>query len=320
MRLIHATLALAALALAPLPVRAQLVQPEFLYKLSSMTGVLPMQGVKVVHDPFHHETLVVGEGRVRIFNASGMEVFSFGEDPAIGGVTSAAPLEDGDFLLLSFRQGRPAVLRANFRGELKSVIELKGIPGMAPEDLGASVIGAAKDRIYLGSLGAMHVFVFDMQGNFVAHHDVGKMVGEMAGKDERAGPFRREDHGMRSMRVAPNGDVLFTVPTLFRAFVLSPDGSLEAFGMKGSAPGKFNVISSMDRDERGYYYVTDILKSAVMVYDSQFRFLKEFGYRGGRPGSLFSPVDVAAGGGKVFVSQYARKGVSVFAIKVGDAP
>ncbi len=48
--------------------------------------------------------------------------------------------------------------------------------------------------------------------------------------------------------------------------------------------------------------------------------MKEFGYRGTKPGNIVAPVDIAAGDGKVFVSQFARKGVSVFEVKVLDAP
>jgi hypothetical protein len=107
---------------------------------------------------------------------------------------------------------------------------------------------------------------------------------------------------------------------MFKACVISADGTLRSFGIKGSAPGKFNVVSSLAVDDKGFYYVTDILKSAVLVFDKDFRWLKEFGYRGNRPGSLFSPVDIAAGGGRIFVSQYARKGVSVFKITVAEAP
>jgi hypothetical protein len=305
--------AMLGLLLVALPAtsRAQLVQPEFLYKLSSLTGVLPLQGVNVVYDPYNHEVLVVAEGRVRIFNSSAMEVFSFGEDPAIGGVSGAAPVEDGDFLLLSFREARPSVVRANFRGELKSRIELTGIPSDYPSDLGFNAIGYAKERIYLANLGAMRLVVFDMAGKFLAHHD----LMALADPTQKAG-----DHGIRGFRVAPNGDVLFTIPTLFKACILSADGTYKSFGIKGSAPGKFNVISGIAVDEKGYYYVADILKSAVLVFDKDFRWLKEFGYRGNRPGSIFSPVDLAAGGGKVYVSQYARKGVSVFKINVIDAP
>jgi hypothetical protein len=303
---------LLALALAlPVGAHAQAVQPEFLYKLSSLTGVLPFQGMNVLHDAYHDETLVVGEGRVRVFNSSGMEIFSFGEDPALGGVSAAAPLEDGDYLLLTFREGSPVVLRANFRGEMRARIELKGIPADISEGLTFNAIGFAKDRIYLANTGSMRVLLFDMDGNFVAHRDVATLL-DLADK--------RNDYGMRGFHVTVEGDVLFTVPTLFQAYVLSPEGTLRSFGIKGSAPGKFNVISSIARDERGYYYVTDILKSAVLVFDKDFRWLKEFGYRGGRPGSLASPVDVAAGGGKVYVSQYARRGVSVFKVTIGDSP
>jgi hypothetical protein len=305
------TLLLALAVALPGAARAQLVQQEFLYKFSSLTGVLPFQGMTVVHDSFHDESLVVGEGRVRIFNSSGMEIFSFGEDPALGGVSGAAPLEDGDYLLLTFREARPAVVRANFRGEFKALIELKGIPADVAEGLSFNGIGYARDRIYLANLGSMVLFLFDMDGRYVAHHELMPLLDPTQ---------KAADHGMRSFHVAPNGDALFTVPTMFKACVISADGTLRSFGIKGSAPGKFNVISSLAVDEKGFYYVTDILKSAVLVFDKDFRWLKEFGYRGNRPGSLFSPVDIAAGGGRIFVSQYARKGVSVFKITVAEAP
>jgi hypothetical protein len=299
---LHALLAL-LLAMSPAAAGAQLVQPEFLYKLSSLTGFIPFQGASIVRDPYHDETLVVTGGRVRIFNSSAMEVFSFGEDPALGGVAGAAAVEDGDFLLLTFREARPSVVRANFRGELRSRIELRGIPADYPPDLGFNAIGYAKNRIYLANLGAMRLLVFDMEGDFIAQHDL------MALADPTQ---KAADHGIRGFSVAPNGDVLFTVPTLFKACVLSPDGTYRSFGVKGSAPGKFNVISGIAVDEQGHYYVADVLKSAILVFDKDFRWLKEFGYRGNRPSSIFSPVDVAAGGGKLYVSQYARKGVSVF--------
>ena len=158
------TILLALVTALPFAARAQLVQPEFLYKLSSLTGVLPFQGMSVSHDAYHDETLVVGEGRVRIFNSSGMEIFSFGEDPALGGVSGAAPMEDGDFLLLTFRESRPLVIRSNFRGEFKSRIELKGIPAELLDGLSFNGIGYAKQRIYLANLGSMQVLMFDLDG------------------------------------------------------------------------------------------------------------------------------------------------------------
>lgn len=308
-------LAIAAsmLALAvPAVARAQMVDVSFLYKLSSTTGVIPFHGLNVSYDPKGKETLVVGSGRVTIFNPTGMEIFSFGDDPELGSIVGAAPTDDGDFVLLSIGRGEaPGIVLANFRGEFKGLVEPKGLPAQVPQPFRANAIGWAQGHVYLADLAGMRVVVLGMDGAFVAFHDLAKLC-DVADK--------RVDNGVKGLRVAENGDILFTVQPMFRAFVLSPDGVLRSFGVKGSAPGKFNIVSGIARDERGYYYVTDILKSAVLVFDKEFRWVKEFGYRSAKPGGIFAPVDVAAGDGKVFVSQFAKKGVSVFEVKVLDAP
>ena len=312
---------------APAVGRAQPFQVDFLYKLSSTTGVLPFQGLAVSYDPYHRETLVVGEGRVRVFNETGMEIYSFGDDPEIGGVSAAAATDGGDFILVAYAQGAPGLIRANFRGEFKNRIELSGLPSELPSPFLYNAIGYAKGNVYLCDLGAMRLVVVDLDGKFIAYHDLWKLVdveedgpGRRLDKPGEKKADARSDYGIKGFRVAPNGEVLFTVQTLFHAYVLSPDGTIRSFGMKGSAPGKFNVITGIASDEQGNYYVADILKSAVIVFDKNFRWVKEFGYRGRAPRNLVSPVDVAAGDGKVFVSQYARKGVSVFAVKPGEAP
>ena len=306
-------IALSVLALAaPAAARAQLVDVSFLYKLSSTTGVIPFHGFAVSYDPTGRETLVVGSGRVTIFNPTGMEIFSFGDDPELGSIVGVAPTDDGDFVLLSHgKEEGPSVVLANYRGEFKRLIEPKDLPPKVPRPFLANAIGWAQGRVYLADLGGMRVVVIGMDGAFVAFHDLAELC-EVSDK--------RTDHGVRGFRVAPNGDILFTVQPLFRAFVLSQDGTLKSFGVRGSAPGKFNIVAGIARDERGYYYVTDLLKSAVLVFDKDFRWVKEFGYRGAKPGSIFAPVDIAAGDGKVYISQFAKKGVSVFEVKVLDAP
>jgi hypothetical protein len=303
-----ATLALLAAAI-PAAGRGQtvVVEPQFLFKLSTTTGVVPFHGAAVGYDPYHKETLVVGGGRIRIFNAAGMEIYSFGEDPQLGSVISAVATEDGDFLLLSFGEGESSVVRTNFRGEFKERIVPRGLPPAVPQPFIANAFGYAKQRIYLADLAAMRLVVVGMDGAFLTYHDLAE-VAEV--------PDKRVENGVKGFRVASNGDVLFTVQPLFKAFILHPDGTYTSFGQRGSAPGKFNVITGIAMDERGYYYVVDVLKSAVLVFDKDFKWLREFGYRGTRPGSIFAPVDVAAGDGKVYVSQFANKGVSVFEIKV----
>ena len=69
----------------------------------------------------------------------------------------------------------------------------------------------------------------------------------------------------------------------------------------------------MAADERGSIFVADTLRCVVMIFDRELRFLKEFGYRGLEPGSLIAPMELAAdGNGRVYVSQSANRGVSVY--------
>ena len=80
---------------------------------------------------------------------------------------------------------------------------------------------------------------------------------------------------------------------LFKAFQLSPDKKLASFGRSGSAPGRFGVVAGIVTDSRGNVLVADKLKSVVMVFDKNFDFLTEFGYRGSRPENLVVPDDLA---------------------------
>jgi DNA-binding beta-propeller fold protein YncE len=109
------------------------------------------------------------------------------------------------------------------------------------------------------------------------------------------------------------GNILFTVPTLFKACILSPDGKLNWFGKSGSASGRFNIVAGIVRDSKGNYLVVDKLKCAVMIFDQNFKFISQFSERGYKPGYLIAPDDIAIdNGNRIYVTQAARKGVSVF--------
>jgi hypothetical protein len=61
--------------------------------------------------------------------------------------------------------------------------------------------------------------------------------------------------------------------------------------------------------------VSDRLKSAVLIFDKNFKFVKEFGYRGRKPHNLISPRDLSLDAkGRLYVSQLSSRGVSVFKI------
>lgn len=289
-------------AAVPAPDSAHAVSVSYLHSLSSPSGVLPLDAATLTYDREHGELFVVDGFIVRIFNESGMETYSFGDDPELGGIRSLVGFEDGDLLALSYMDGKPALLRCNFRGELLERIEPRGVPADFAKDLPGS-LRYASGKIYLASHGTMRVVVLDATGAFVAGYDLAKLIGEES---------KREDLGFRGFNVDKEGNLLFTIQPLFQAFVVSPEGNVRAFGVKGSAPGKFNVVSGIARDDDGNFYVADILKSAVIVFDKDFQFLREFGYRGRGPQNLAAPEELAVGGGKLYVAQHARRGVSVF--------
>jgi hypothetical protein len=232
-------------------------------------------------------------------------VFSFGDDPAVGGIVAISPTENGDLLALSYVDQKPTILRCNFRGEAVGRVALSGVPAEHAE-FRPGTLRYAAGKIYLADLAAMEVLVADASGRFDRFFDLAPLL-EIAD--------RRQDFGMRGFNVDREGNVLFTVQPLFKAYVLSPAGALRAFGQRGGGPGKFNIVAGIAADEHGNIYVTDILKSAVLVFDRDLNFVREFGARGDDGDSIVAPVHVAAGNDKVFVSQYARRGVSVFKVQ-----
>ena len=62
--------------------------------------------------------------------------------------------------------------------------------------------------------------------------------------------------------------------------------------------------------------VVDKLRCVVMVFDADFNFLTEFGYRGTRPENLIVPDDVVVDRkGRLYVTQGRMRGISVFALE-----
>lgn len=275
------------------------------YRLSTNFGTLPFDVALLNYDPEHRELYVTGDGTVRVFNDSGMEVYTFAEDPQVGGIARVTAVDGGDLVAQVYRENRLALARLTFRGEWAGEIVPHGVPAAFQGAVDRGVLRYREGRLYLADVTGMRVVVLDLSGACLATYDLAEKLGEAQ---------HRDDLGIRGFNVDRQGNILFTVQPLFKAYVLSPEGELRAFGTRGSAPGKFNVVSGIARDDDGNYYVADILKSAVLVFDQEFRFLREFGYRGGSEWNLAAPEDLEIGAGKLYVSQHARQGVSVFRI------
>ncbi len=181
----------------------------------------------------------------------------------------------------------------------------------------------SRGKLYLTDPMRLSIVVVDLQGRFDRGFDVQKMIKELEENDARARKRRaktfRNDlttiNDITGFGVDNGGNMYFTISTMFAAFRLSPDGKLESFGKAGSTQGSFGVAAGIGADDMGYIYVADKLRCVVIVFDSNFEFVTEFGFRGFRPGNLIVPNEIAvARDGRIFVAQAANRGVSVYTI------
>jgi hypothetical protein len=297
-------LLIAFLVILYAPAKAQPVKGTFLYTLSDFTGSIPYSWPRVVTDKERNEIYVLYQNTLRIFNEFGMEIYRFGDDLELGHIIDVAVDQKGDILLLAYKESKGGIVLCNYRGEPKSEIELKDFPpefsGFAPNRMIYH-----DGNLYLASLMGLTVVVTDLKGSFKKGYDLFTLL-ELDEKD-------RGNVEIIGFSVDKEGNILLTIPVLFRAYVLSPDGKMNSFGKPGSAPGKFNIIAGIARDSKGNYIVIDKLKCAVMVFDKNFRLLTQFATRGYKPGYLIAPDDIAIDNGdRIYVTQVAKKGVSVF--------
>ena len=213
--------------------------------------------------------------------------------------------QDGDVILLSYKDSQSVVTRCNFRGVPVSRMEIKKLPeGLL---FGANRMLYQNGLLYFASLGSMKVLVTDTSGEFKNCYDLVSLL--------RLDEKQRGEAEMSGFSVDKAGDFFFTIPTLFTAYKVSPEGTISSFGKPGSAPGRFGVVAGIICDSRGNVLVVDKLKCAIMVFDKDFNFLAEFGYRGLRPENLIAPDYIAIDKrDRIYVTQARKRGVSVFAL------
>ncbi|MHB1024579.1 MAG: NHL repeat-containing protein [Desulfobacteria bacterium] len=300
-----------ALALAPFSARASAgVHSTFLYSLANFHGKLPYNDVRVRVDRARDEVYVVERGIVRVFNNSGMEFFWFGDNPELESIYDLAMDEKGDVSLLSFNFTHPGdpkyfLIHCNYRGDLKEKLTVTGLPPQFARFF-PNYMFFREGRFLFLSSSSMQVLVTDRNGVFQRGYNLADIL-EIPEKD-------RPGTEIFGFSLDAEGNMLFTVPVLFKAYVVTPDGKLAgSFGKPGSAPGLFGIVSGIARDDQGNYLVVERLRSVVMVFDKEFRFVQEFGYRGDKPANLIRPNELAIGNaGKLYVTQLRNRGVSVF--------
>lgn len=285
------------------------MKATYLYDLSDFFGPVTCFWGKFVVDDQQGEIYVL-DGRemlVRVFNKEGMEVYRFDGNGEIGSTFKDIAIDgDGNIFIIASRERKPVIVRCNYRGEAVSEVELTGLPpafsGFSPDR-----IAFRKGRLYLADTWALHIAVTDTNGLFQDGYDVAPLL-DVA--DEK-----RNENNIVGFSVDGEGNMIFTIPVHFSAYVLSPDEKITGFGRPGSGPGKFGIAAGITSDSEGNYYVVDTLRCVVLVFDHTLEFKAEFGYRGYRPGNLIAPRYLAVDGtGRVYVSQGGSSRVSVFRV------
>ncbi len=310
--------AISALISIAAPASAE-IKATYLYNLSDFTGVVPTSSAKISIDPVTKEAYVITGDLVRIFNTSGMEVFSFGEDLRVGVIIDVSLDEQGNIYVLSYsyEEKRTIVTLCNYRGDPIREVKLTNVPPEF-EDFRPNRLIYRNGTLYIASESAMMAITTDANGVFKSSIDFFVLM-DIKEVVTRTGDKRkatRDVLGIAGFFVDYEGNMLFTSPVTAAAYVISPDLKVKSFGKSGGGPGKFAVPRGIARDRSGKYLVSDILRSVVMIFSKDFEFIKEFGYRGFGPGNLIGPTDMAVDSdSKLYVTQLREMGVSVFQLE-----
>ena len=288
---------------------------HYLYDLSDFTGTIPYSDVKLFVDLPRDEVYAALGNTVRLFNSSGMEIYRFDLDPGYGTVFDLAVTEEGDILLLTVHRvpGKQLpgweVTRCDYRGTPIGRIDVTGLPAEL-DSFVPNLMGYHDGEIILASGPELRVVVANQEGAFERAYDLAALTGV---PDDR-----RSDNDLFGFGVDPRGNILFTMATKFKAFVLSPDGAVASFGRAGSVPGSFGIASGIASDGHGHIFVADRLRGVVLVFDDKMQFVTEFGDGTNGRVVLMTPRDLVSGDdGKVYVTQGREIGVAVFRLDSG---
>ncbi len=309
--LIISLLVMAAMSAGPVFAGEGDVSASYLYTLSNFTGIYGVSWGQVTVDEAVNEVYVVSGGRgIKIFNDTGMEIYSFNDERELGNVSSVAVDDEGNIITLVSREKSFELTRCNYRGEPVSKIELKNVPAEFAAFSPSEII-FRNGSFYLVDEAGMTVVVTDRAGLFKDAYDLAGLIGYTA--------QQKTETGMGGLNVDREGDLLFTIQTPPKGYVVSPDRTVRSFGKGGSTAGSFGVPGGIVVDSSGkYILVADILRCRILVFDKNLKFCTEFGYRGLSPDALIGPLGLAVDGrNRLYVTQLRERGVSVYQIATG---
>jgi hypothetical protein len=311
---------------------------SYLYRLSTFTGTAEVGGWPTIRvDDANNEVYVLSPEDVSVYQ-NGMQIYTIsnefsgqtGSQPAF----DAAVQKDGNIIFLTkpYRNGKLALelLKANYRGEPLSVLELKNLPA-GLSDFQADRMLYRDGLLYLANLAKLQIVVVDEEGSYQRTYDIMAVLRKdpdmvSSGSRKARKGFRREgpsdaevDWEMGDVSLDQAGNLLFTIPAVGGAYILTPELQLLRISRRGSGPGKFGIPAGIVADGKGNYLVSDVLKCVVMVFNRDLGFIDEFGGRNGGQAALIAPRSLAMDSkNRLYVSQAEVMGVSVFQLTYTD--
>jgi len=303
----------------------------YMYKLSDFSGEVPSLWARVAVNPELGEVYALNreDSAIQIYNNEAMQIFGFGEELGLSSALDITSGQNGDLYVL-YSNPLNRILHLDYKGAPLGEIVPRDLPDTV-RGFQANFMVLNDDKLYLADGEAMQVLILSLEGQYLNHYDLraaleGQTQKELNQKDLRTSQERKLQDDLKALSsaeingfsVGGNEEIYFTIPTLFSAFRYNSDGTLEQFGVSGGAVGKFGVVSGIETDSSGHVYISDRLRCVVLVFDKDFQFVTEFGYRGAAPQNLIVPDDIAINdqNGTVYVSQAANLGISVFSLQL----
>jgi hypothetical protein len=258
-----------------LPVSA----PAELVRALSLPGAADVirRPAAVFVDHRHGEVFVADTvaNRIVVFDREGLYRYQFGCADYIGSPLGIAVDSDGFvFVLGSSREGH-RVVRFDFDGMYLDDVDLTAIPARQIRDLTLD----DQDRLVLVDDEA-YVDVISRDRELVRRIDVGAMV---------PGDQRRELY--LGHPVVRNGQLWIPASNLGTVLVFDVETGdyVRSVGHSGSTSGELTFPIGVDVTSNGIVTVLDKMRFAVVCYDTEGRFLGEFGGKGFRDGWFYHP-------------------------------
>lgn len=286
----------------------------YLYQLSSFTGPVSSLWSRLAVDEATGDLYSLNRqvSLLQIYNQHSMLIHAYGEDYQLASAADLVAGSNSEVYLLQRTTTGQKLLHLDYRGELLGTVDLQKIPD-AFQPFRPTRLEFRDEKLYLLDVTALRLVILSADGEFLNGYLIRDLLMElMVDNEEEQEKLKEMD--FNGFCVDARGAMYFTAPASFTVFKMEPGGELRAFGSSGSSPGKFGIVAGIAVDLKGNLYVADKLRSVVIIFDKDFKFIREFGYRGIKPENLVAPDDVVIDerNNKIYVAQAANRGVSVF--------